>query len=155
MTDMADLEKRISVLEDIEAIKKVQAKYWRCNAEKLWDEIVDCFTEDAALEFGPNLQIKGADEIKNFYSSSMSSSADIIDIRVPQGHNPEIEIRSDGTANGKWLVYLYAISEQSRSRRSISAYYDNEYVKQGGQWKIKTCLLQTLLSETSTWGTGF
>ena len=33
-----DLEKRVRVLEDVEAIKKVKAKYWYCLERKLWDE---------------------------------------------------------------------------------------------------------------------
>jgi len=44
-----DLEKRIRILEDVEAIKKLKARYWYCLEHKLWDELRDVFTEDAIL----------------------------------------------------------------------------------------------------------
>ena len=59
MTTVAELEARIRVLEDIEAIKRLKAKYWRCVDRKLWSELEDVFGKDATADYGPNLQFKG------------------------------------------------------------------------------------------------
>ena len=47
MSDLAALEKRIQALEDIEAIKRLKYKYWRCLDTKSWDEMEECFVDDA------------------------------------------------------------------------------------------------------------
>ena len=46
MTELRDLEARIRALEDIEAIKRLKHKYFRCIDKGLWDEIGNCFAED-------------------------------------------------------------------------------------------------------------
>jgi len=35
VADLAELEAKIRVLQDIEAIKKLKARYWRCIDKKL------------------------------------------------------------------------------------------------------------------------
>ena len=59
MAELADLETQIRVLGDIEAIKKLKAKYWRCIDKKLWDELEDCFVEDAVADYRKNLNFQG------------------------------------------------------------------------------------------------
>ena len=42
-----ELQKRIRILEDIEAIRNLKARYCRCNDKKQWDGLADCFAKDA------------------------------------------------------------------------------------------------------------
>jgi len=51
MADLAELEARIRRLEDIEAIRRLKYKYFRCLDSKLWDEFAECFTEDATTSY--------------------------------------------------------------------------------------------------------
>ncbi|MFA5367999.1 MAG: nuclear transport factor 2 family protein, partial [Dehalococcoidia bacterium] len=88
MCDNEELELRLGVMEDIEAIKKLKAKYWRCVDNKLWDELRDCFTGDATLEYGTD-NPKGRDAIIDFLSKSTGNKKIVT---IHQGHNPEIEI---------------------------------------------------------------
>ena len=45
-----ELEKRLLVLEEIEEIKKLHRQYmWWINNNQ-WDEIINCFTEDATAQ---------------------------------------------------------------------------------------------------------
>jgi len=37
--------------KDLEAIKRLKYKYQRCIDTKQWDELRDCFTEDAAAAY--------------------------------------------------------------------------------------------------------
>ena len=52
MTDKKDLESRLAALEDIEAIKKLKARYLRCVDNRLWDEMNECFAEDVVADYG-------------------------------------------------------------------------------------------------------
>ena len=45
MTELTDLEARIKVLEDREAIKELKYSYWYCIDRGLWDKIGDVFAD--------------------------------------------------------------------------------------------------------------
>jgi len=38
-------------LQELEAIKRLKYKYFRCIDEKLWDEMRSCFIEDATCSY--------------------------------------------------------------------------------------------------------
>ncbi|NQT48536.1 MAG: nuclear transport factor 2 family protein, partial [Chloroflexi bacterium] len=105
MADPAELEARIKRLEDIEAIKqdieaikRVKYKYFRCLDSKLWDEMKECFTEDATTDYRSGTwTFQGVDAIVQFLEESLLHQNS-----VHQGHHPEIEITSDTTARGVW-----------------------------------------------------
>ncbi|MBN2099971.1 MAG: nuclear transport factor 2 family protein, partial [Dehalococcoidia bacterium] len=52
MNPSGDIEARVRRLEDIEAIKKLKARYWRCVDRKLWAEMAEVFTEEATADYG-------------------------------------------------------------------------------------------------------
>ena len=140
MADLGDLEARIKRLEeieavrnDIEAIKKVKYKYFRCLDSKLWDEMKECFTEDATTDYRSGTwTFQGVDAIVEFLSTSL-----VHQNSVHQGHHPEIEITGDTTATGVWSFNDYVINrKRHRSLKGAGFYYD-EYVKVDGQWKMK------------------
>jgi len=140
MADLTGLEARIKRLEDkaaveddIEAIKRLKYKYWRCLDSKLWDEMKECFTEDATTDYRSGTwAFQGVDEIVQFLRESL-----VHQNSVHQGHHPEIEITSNTTATGVWSFDDYVINrKRNRSLRGAGFYYD-EYVKVDGEWKMK------------------
>jgi len=145
MAKLADLETQIRVLGDIEAIKKLKAKYWRCIDKKLWDELEDCFVEDAVADYGKNLNFQGRKAIIQFLKDNLGSDSVIT---VHQGHNPEIEITSDTTARGIWALHDYLVF-QPKITINGWGYYEDEYVKQNGEWKKKS-IKETRLREEWT-----
>ena len=44
--DLADLQETVRILNHIEDIKKLKAKYLRCIDGKLWDELSEVFREE-------------------------------------------------------------------------------------------------------------
>ena len=44
---LEEIKKRLRVVEDIEEIKQLQYRYLNCVMFAKWDEIMDCFAEDA------------------------------------------------------------------------------------------------------------
>jgi hypothetical protein len=145
MAKLADLETQIRVLGDIEAIKKLKAKYWRCIDKKLWDELEDCFVEDAVADYGKNLNFQGRKAIIQFLKDNLGSDSVIT---VHQGHNPEIEITSDTTANGIWALHDYLVFQPNITINGWG-HYEDEYVKQNGEWKKKS-IKETRLREEWT-----
>ena len=58
-------------------------------------------------------------------------------MRVHQGHNPEIELTSDTTATGWWELDNFMVTAETNVGLWIGAFYDDEYIKEKGEWKIK------------------
>ncbi|MFC1944647.1 hypothetical protein ACFLX5_04055 [Chloroflexota bacterium] len=46
------LEEKVMLLTNIEDIKRLRGRYWRCIREHLWDDLLDCFAEDAKVDLG-------------------------------------------------------------------------------------------------------
>src|SRR5262249_7061665 len=67
MDRTSELERRIQALEDVEAIKQLKHRYWRCLDLKLWDELAGCFTQDAHVEYGEGrYRFQGVKAIMHF-----------------------------------------------------------------------------------------
>ncbi len=52
MSDKKDMESRLTAFEDIEAIKQLKARCLHSVDNRLWDEMNECFTEDAVADYG-------------------------------------------------------------------------------------------------------
>ena len=144
MADLSDLEKRIRVMEDIEAIKNLKAKYFRCVDKKLWEEMETVLTEDAVADYGMGIELlQGRQAIIEFLKKNLDRDSMI---SVHQGHNPEIEITSDTTARGVWVLNDRLII-QTIATLNGWRYYEDEYVKVNGEWKKKSTKITNILEE--------
>ena len=56
---------------------------------------------------------------------------------IHHGHAPEIEITSDTTAKGRWQLYDCICNIPAKTAFMGWGYYEDEYVKEQGKWKIK------------------
>ncbi len=146
MAELEELQKRISILEDVEAIKKLKSRYWRCLDRKLWDELADCFVEDAKFDIAPAIKLQGRKEFVEFLVKMLGSAR-----TAHQGHNAEIEITSDTTARGTWALYDDIRFIQPNSRVRGYGFYEEEYVKDDGSWKIGSMKLGRTFLERSKW----
>jgi len=144
--NLNDLERRILVLEDIEAIRKLKSKYWRCVDGKLWDEIVECFTEDMVLCVFSKL-IEGRDVCVQFLKDTLAQV-----VSVHQGHQAEIEIINESTARATWALNDLLLDMQPGVNFTGFGYYEDEYVKEDGNWKIRRSKLAYYSTQTvKTW----
>ncbi|GAG23052.1 unnamed protein product, partial [marine sediment metagenome] len=141
MANLEDLGKRIKVFEDIEAIKKLKVKYFHSIDRKRWDKLAECFSKDGIWESGRHqVKLEGVEAIVQFIKGQ--EGEDHI-ITTHQGHNPEIEITSDTTAKGMWALYYYKENIKEKIRRQSGAFYDDDYVKENGKWRIEYLRLIT------------
>lgn len=141
MEAFEEIEKRVKVLEDLEEIKKLQRDYifWLSNHQ--WDEMVDCFTEDAIAEIGKHGEQKGKEAIRKSFNSYISKTAS-----YQKGGQILIQpvIALDGDhAKGYWSWYRLNTEFKSPSGQSVQLFgpnmqakYDCEYKKEHGKWKF-------------------
>jgi hypothetical protein len=90
MDEMAELRRRIETLESREAVREAMCRYWRVLDYKLWEQLDDCFTEDADADWGTgNWQALGRAQIRAFLHGNESQEG----LRLSHfGHNAEVSI---------------------------------------------------------------
>jgi hypothetical protein len=134
-----DLEARIRVLEDIEAIRKLKATYcYLCDAglgdPRNRNELIAHFTEHAKVDFGlgPASTFEGRDGLEIFFGQVVPGA---VSFCMHMVHNPIIEV--DGNrATGKW--YYEAPTTDSATNRAqwMAGTYEEEYERENGEWKF-------------------
>lgn len=147
-------------LAAIEAIKQLKARYWRgvdmsdgalvrgILAEDCVLDYMGCCTDPASGEdFMPamNVVLKGRDS----WISDAFKNAGII--TVHRGHNAEIEVTDDATANGIWSFTdrFFLPPGGPFSRLTGYGYYHDTYEKVGTEWKLKTTRITRIRVEVS------
>ncbi len=145
---MVLLEKEVVKLRDREEIRELRHKYWRCMRDRLADGIMECFTENAELEFGHEFTLKGKKAIGDFYKDILGSQDGAK--FIPQGHNPEIEMTSETTAKGIWLLDVMNIDAGGDSGTRVGVQYDEWYVKESNGWHISKMVNTYLYYEAVT-----
>ncbi|MBM3133434.1 MAG: nuclear transport factor 2 family protein, partial [Chloroflexi bacterium] len=116
-----------------EEIKRLKARYFRLLDTKRWDEWGDLFTEDLVATYeGPHPEIRyeGRADIVARMRDVLADA-----VTVHHGHMPEIELTSANTATGTWAMFDY-VQIPGFTFRGYG-HYEEEYVKEGGKWRIK------------------
>jgi hypothetical protein len=122
-------------LVEHEALKRLKYKYLRCLDQKLWDEMVECFTADAVAAYsGGKYSYEGRDAILAFLKKSMGAETFLSSHRC---HHPEIELTGPDTATAVWALEDVVIEEKWGITIRGAAFYRDEYVKQDGAWRIR------------------
>ncbi len=144
MTDLAQLEARIGILEDIEAIKKLKHKYLRCLDGKLWDEMEDCFVDDVKTSyFNDEIKTDGKEATMQFFRMGLIDDI----VAIHHAHQPEIEITSEITARGTWGLYNFLVDKKGDWAQRVGGIYHEEYVKVDGKWKMKSVICRQIFHE--------
>jgi len=134
-------------LLDIEAIKQLKARYFRCMDTKDWVGFRDVFTADAVLE-AEGRRREGGDDIAGFISKLL---ADVV--TVHHGHMPEITLTGPDTATGVWAMFDYVeFPEHPSASFRGYGHYNEEYVREDGGWRIRRLVLTRLRVDPLTDG---
>ena len=122
----------VAELLEIEAIRRLKYRYMRCVDQKRWDELADCFTEDAKVAYADGtFSFQGREAIMEFLTNGLASVRSI-----HTAHHPEIELTSDTTARGIWSLEDTVLDPQSGTGLHGTGFYSDTYVKTDGAWKI-------------------
>lgn len=128
-----NIEERIQRLEDIEAIRYLQAKYQRCLDTRDFAGLDECFDDDAVSSYdGGKISYAGKARIVDFLKKVMTSD-------MPSSHlihGGEVDIEAPGRARAKWYLEDQLLHKKFLVKLQGAAVYDVEYAKVGGVWKI-------------------
>ncbi len=131
----------IDDLKEIEAIKQLKYRYLRSVDLKLWDELRETFTEDAISAYADGTQaFRGREAVMSFLIEALKGDL----ITLHQVHHPEIVLTSSHSATGTWYLQDHVINPgpdrpviPGRTVLNGAAFYSDEYLKSGDEWKIK------------------
>ncbi len=129
---LAELEQRIALLEDIEAIKKLKARYCLHVEDKNEEAWISLFAQDAVWEGGSFGSYQGREAIRGLFRNIPN----ILHFWIHYVTNPIIEIRG-GSATGQWYLLEPCTFAQGEQAVWGAARYEEEYVKSGGEWKFR------------------
>ena len=126
-----ELERRVSILEDMEEIKELHREYlfWISGLEI--EKALDCFAGNIEVEVANYGIRKGKEEVGRFFRETIGPNV----FSSKDGHftgQPVITLEGE-KARGHWMFYRFV---QDPSRRWIQGRYDCEYVREGGKWKF-------------------
>ena len=133
------LEDRVRVLEDLEAIRKLKARYCAaCDDDHNPETLGALFAEDATWEATNMGRAEGRAAIQKMLGDVGRSGR----IRNSAHHaiNPILEVEGD-RANGHWrLIMLYTANrpDGSHAHLRIIGWYRERYVREKGEWLFQS-----------------
>jgi ketosteroid isomerase-like protein len=131
--DLADLERRVRVLEDVEAIKTLKARYAdACDRGYDADTLASLFTDDAVWESDLFGRYEGREAIRQFYRDV---SADIT-FAMHYMVNPIIAVDGD-EGRGAWHLFQTATFAEDNQAIFGAARYEDRYARVDGEWKFR------------------
>lgn len=138
---LEELELRVTVLEDIEAIRKLKAEYcYLCDAglgdPRNREALISRFVEDASVDFGlgPESQFSGPEGLESFFGQMVPSA---ITFSMHMVHDPIIEVKGN-TATGRWYYEAPTTDTTTGKAQWMAGTYLEDYVKVDGRWMFKS-----------------
>lgn len=131
--DLKELETRITRIEDIEAIKKLKARYCEiCDDMHNPNRITSLFAEDGIWESPDFGKAQGHGAIWELFQGFQ----EMFSFSQHNITNPIIDVNGD-RATGIW--YIMGPWDYTEDGREIwmTARYDDDYVKIDGAWKYQ------------------
>jgi SnoaL-like domain len=135
-------------LEDIELIRRLKYRYWRCLDTGDIAGMREVFTEDVKVDYiggSYRWQMNGREKILESVASAFNANA----VACHTGHHPEIDVLSDTTATGIWYLTDVFINLVEKIRTTGSALYRDKYLKSQGQWRICESVYERLYEEVA------
>jgi hypothetical protein len=133
----AALERELTALEDVNAIKKLQRIYGFYTDKQLWSEAADLFASDGSIEVGGQGVYVGRDRIREFLRQSGPEGPQPKRLFDHMQLQPIVHVAPEGlTAKGRWHVFAQEAVHGEYANWGLGV-LENDYVKDGGVWKIR------------------
>ena len=146
--ELEELDAAIRLWQDTEAIKKLRATYCYLADAQRMEEVIALFTQNARLNFG-GVCYEGREGLDAFFLQLIPSQ---LSFSMHMVHNPIIEI--DGNhATGKWYFEAPTTFKPDNKAFWLAGVYDEEYVKENGEWKIDS--LKAIFNYTAPYEQGW
>lgn len=131
---LRELEDRVRVTEDIQEIHQLQRRYVNALMCTEWNDVVDCFSDNAEIDVYLHKPVSGKKQIEKWFKEELSKThaGKEGDVCI----HPIISVEGD-SAKGTWLLYMmYFYPRTGQSLFWVQGFYNMEYTRENGIWKI-------------------
>lgn len=143
--DIADLEKRLKLLEDKQEITELKYRYFEGLDMRSPDTVRDIFDpEGCIIDFGEWGQFTHVEQFIEVFKAD-ECQPHVLDTH--QGHNVRITITGENTAEGRIDLHHGQIRLDAKTVAHEACYYKEKYIRHSGRWWIKE-LYFTIYNET-------
>jgi hypothetical protein len=134
------LTARVVRLEGARAVKKLQRAFGYYVDRGLWDEAADLFADAGTIEIGADGVYVGKPRIRDYLKALHGGQDGLIYGQLNEWVTlqPVVDVAADGrSAKARWrdLGMLGQYKQHAEWRDGI---YENDYVNEGGVWKIRS-----------------
>lgn len=148
---MNEILARLQRLEDIEAIRKLKARYLHACDRKNIVALRDCFAPgNIHIDYGAIGCFDTREDFLRVYQEK-ACHPEVIDIH--HGHNEQIEWLSPSAASAIFDLFFYQIDTRTGMLIQLGGYYEDQFRKQDGQWTISSTrfvVTSTVVSNVSS-----
>jgi hypothetical protein len=132
--DISRIEARLQALEDAEAIRTLKAHYLFSCDRKDTAGMRACFADGTVkIDYGVIGTFDTADALVKVFAE-IGCHDHMVEMH--HGVNPQIEVMDAERARGSWGLHYCLINTQAGTMTQLGGYYEDEYRKIGGAWKI-------------------
>jgi peptidoglycan hydrolase-like protein with peptidoglycan-binding domain len=132
----AALERDLTRLEDVNAIKRLQRIYGFYTDKQLWSAAADLFADDGSIEVGARGVYVGKARVREFLGLYGPETPQVNRLFDRMQLQPIIHVAEDGrTAKGRWHVFAQEAVHGEYANWGLGV-LENDYVKDGDVWKI-------------------
>jgi hypothetical protein len=138
---LQSIQSRAQRVASVNELRNLQQIYGYYVDEALWDHVADLFTADGTMELGLNGVYVGKESIRK-YLYSLTRGKPGLQHGELNNHfqlSPVITLADDAkSAKGRWRALIQTGEYGKGSGGNWGeGIYENEYVQEGGVWKIK------------------
>lgn len=134
---LAELEKRVKHLEDIESIKNLHREYLFYISNLEFEKALDCFAKNIVVHVADYGVHQGKEAVVKFFKEVIYQNV----LQSKDGHftgQPVLSVEGD-RATGHWM--FYRLVPETRPERWVQGRYDCEYIREDGKWKFSVLKL--------------
>jgi len=129
---LARLEARVTLLQDVEAIRSLRQRYHEYVNEGRHGEISELFAEQGVVDFGELGRRVGRKAIHRFFAEELIN--DDLSFIKQFNHNHAVEVSGDRATGSS---YLEAKNVLAGEATRVAARYDDTYLRSDAGWRIQ------------------
>jgi SnoaL-like domain len=135
---LADLDRRLGLLEDHAQIENLQRVYGYYLATLLWDDLAALFAEDGTIEIAMRGVYVGRPAVRRNLNLYGQAGLDDGVLHNHMQFQPVISIAPDGQTAQLRSRALSMMGNYGRGGQWMGGVYENTFVKVDGVWKFRT-----------------
>jgi hypothetical protein len=137
---LEQLETAADRIDDVRALKRLQRAYGYYVDQVLWNQAADLFEPQGTIEIGLDGVYVGQKRVLQYLLAYGGGREGLRRGQLNENLmlQPVVHVAGDGlTAKARWR-FLSELGEYKKSSSWGGGTYENEYVKEGTTWKIKS-----------------